>query len=688
MTSYPIPPKREYNITQHSLTRNDEYYWMRNREDPEVIKYLRAENEYLDKELNQIKPLQEKLFQEMKGRLQEADSSVPEKYRDYFYYTRTEANKQYPIYCRKKDLLGAPEEIVLDQNILAEGSEFCSVSAFNISPDQKKLAYSIDLEGSEVYTIHIKDLTSGELYPEQIHRAYGSVYFHTGIEWANDSKTFYYLTLDKFHRADKFFRHTLNTDPKQDTLLFHEKDDSFSLSIYKTRSKKFIMTHHYNTVSQEGRFISTDEPDSELKVLQPRRKKLEYYATHHGDSFFIITNENARNYKLVKTPISAAGIENWQDVIPHREDVLIEHIDAFENHLVIHERKNGLKQLRVSKADGTSNVHYVKFPDPTYEAAGESNLEFKTNIFRIKYSSLVTPYSIVDIHLDTGAWKLLKEDNIPSGYDKTQYATEYIHAKTADGKLAPISIIYKKGLKKNGQNPTLLHGYGAYGSATEAHFNSNIISILDRGFVFAVGHVRGGIELGRDWYDEGKLFHKKNSFTDFIACAEHLIKDGFTSPDRLAITGSSAGGLLVGASMIIRPDLFKAVICKVPFLDVVTSMSDPTIPLTTLEYDQWGNPANKEDFEYMLSYSPYDNIQPVEYPHLLLTTGFNDPRVAYWEPAKFLARLRDIKKGGSLALLHTNFSAGHAGASGRYDYLKENTLDFAFLIDRLSINKE
>ncbi|MDP2777715.1 MAG: hypothetical protein Q8O48_08715, partial [Anaerolineales bacterium] len=416
MTTYPIPQKREFKLTQHGLTRNDEYYWMRERKDPEVIKYLQAENEYLEKELKHIKPLQEKLFQEMKARLQEVDSSVPEKYRGYFYYTRTEANKQYPIYCRKKGSLDAPEEVLLDQNVLAEGSEFCSVSAFSISPDQTKLAYSVDLAGAEVYTIYIKDLTSGGLSPEKIERTYGSVYFHTGIEWANDNKTLYYLTLDEFHRADKLLRHRLNTDPKQDTLLFHEKDDTFSLSIYRPRSKKFIMTYHYNTISQEVRFISTGEPDSELKVLQPRRNNLEYYATHHSDSFFVITNDNARNYKLVKTPVSAPGIENWQDVIPHREDVLIEHIDAFEDHIVLHERKNGLKQLRVSNADGTGNVHYVKFPDPTYEAAAEPNLEFKTNIFRIKYSSLVTPNSIVNIHMDTGEWELLKEDNLPSGY--------------------------------------------------------------------------------------------------------------------------------------------------------------------------------------------------------------------------------------------------------------------------------
>ncbi|WKZ34238.1 MAG: S9 family peptidase [Anaerolineales bacterium] len=685
MTAYPIPPKREFSITQHGVTRRDEYYWMREREDPQVYKYLQEENEYLENVLRPIKPLQEQLFQEMKGRVQEVDSSVPEKVGAYFYYTRTEAGKQYPIFCRKKDSIDSPEEILLDQNLLAEGHGFCSVSAFSVSPDHSKLAYSIDLEGAEIYTVQIKDLASGELYPERIGRVYGSVYHHTGVEWAEDSQTLFYITLDEYHRADKLHRHKLNTDPNQDVLLFHETDDTFSLSLYKTRSRAFLMLHHYNTISQEMRFLPTDQPDSEPRLIQPREPKLEYHAGHHGDFFYILTNKGARNYKLVKAPISASGMENWQEVVPHREDVMLEHFELFENHLILLERRDGLHQLRISQVDGASGEHYVKFPDPTYEVTIATNPEFKSDVIRIRYSSLITPGSIVNIRLDTGKWELLKEDQIPSGYDKTRYVTEFIFAGAKDGKKIPLSIAYKKGLKRDGQNPTLIYGYGAYGGSGEAHFNSNIISILERGFVFVIAHVRGGSEMGHDWYEDGRLLKKRNSFTDLIACAEHLVEEGFTSPEKLAITGSSAGGLLVSASMILRPDLFKVVICKVPFLDVVTSMSDPTIPLTTLEYDQWGNPEeSREAFDYMLTYSPYDNIQSVEYPHLLLTTGYNDPRVAYWEPAKFLARLRDKKKGGSLALLQTNFSAGHAGASGRYDFLRENALDFAFLIDRLT----
>ena len=679
----PIAPKRNYALTQHGQTRNDEYYWMRHREDPEVKNYLQAENDYLEETLQHLNPLRETLFQEMKSRIREVDSSVPERHGDYLYYTRTEANKQYPIHCRKKDSPNAPEEILLDQNILAEGQEFCSVSAFNVSPDQSKLAYSVDLHGSEVYTLYIKNLIDGSLYPEEIPNIQGSVYFQTGVEWASDSETLNYLGLDSSHRSCKLFRHKIGTNPDQDKLLCYEEDDTYSLFLLKSRSEKYILTHHYNTMSHEMRFLPADQPDSELTVFHPREVSLEYYAAHLGDSFYVVTNENARNFKLMKTPVTATGRENWQEIIGNREDTLLEHVDAFEDYIVLHERKGGLKQLRISQPDGQSDVRYVSFPDPTYEVMVDTNPQFKTNLLRLRYSSLTTPFSTVDFHMDSGEWELKKEYQIPGGYDKSQYVSEYIHATAADGRKIPISLAYKKGLKKDGQNPTLLYGYGAYGASSDPVFNLSMISLLDRGFVFAIGHVRGGSEMGRSWYDEGRMFNKRNSFTDFIACAEHLIEEGFTSAEKLASTGGSAGGLLVGASMVMRPDLFKAVVCKVPFVDVITSMSDPSIPLTTLEYDQWGNPANKDEYDYMLSYSPYDNLKAVEYPHLLLSTGFNDPRVAYWEPAKFLARIRDTKQDNNLALLQTNFSAGHAGASGRYDYLKENVLDFAFLIDRL-----
>lgn len=684
MPSFPTAPKRTHLLTQHGITRNDEYFWMRDRDNPEVMQHLQAENDYSEEMLQHTKPLREKLFEEMKGRIKETDETVPEKSGDFLYYKRSEQGKQYFIHCRKKDAPNASEEILLDQNQIAEGHEFCSVSALAVSPDQTKLAYSVDVEGAEVYTIYIKDLQTGTLYPESIQRTFGSVYYSVGVEWASDNKTLFYITLDDYHRACKLYRHTLGTNPSEDILVFHEEDDTYSLSLFKTRSEKFIMTLHYNTLAQEIRFIPTDQPDLGLRILQPRESKLEYYATHHGDSFFILTNDKAPNFRLMKTPITSPEKENWKEVLSHREDTLLEHIDAFENHIVLHERRNGLKQLRISRPDGVTDIHYITFPDPTYEVYVDTNPQFKTDLLRIKYSSLITPNSTVNIHMNSGKWELIKEDKLPSGYDRSQYVTEYIHAEAPDGKKIPISIVYKKGLKRDGNNPVMLYGYGAYGACSEASFNTSLFSILDRGFIFAIGHIRGGSELGRHWYDDGKLFNKKNSFTDFIACAEHLIKEKYTSPEKLAIIGGSAGGLLVGACMVMRPDLFKAVICKVPFLDVITSMSDPTIPLTTLEYDQWGNPEDKEAFDYMLTYSPYDNIQPTRYPDLLLTTGFNDPRVAYWEPAKFALKIRDQNLDNRLVLLATNFSAGHAGASGRYDFLKENVLDFAFLIDRLT----
>ena len=680
---YPIPPKRDYKITQHAITRIDEYHWMQNREDPEVIRYLESENEYLEKELRHIQPLKELLYKEMRGRIREDDSTVPKKIGEYIYYTRTEKDKQYPIYCRKKDEPNSTEEIYLDQNALAEGHDFCSVGAISISPDQTKLAYSLDLDGYEIYTIYIKDLIENKLLPENIPGTNGSVYHHSGIEWADDNQTFFYITPDEYHRPDKLKRHKLGEDPKDDPLIFHETDDAFTLSIYKPRSEKFVMIYQYSTLEQEIRFIPSDQPDTEPRVIQHRQPNLEYYASHHDDSFLIITNHNAPNYRLVKTPVNAPGMENWQEVIPHRADTLLEHIDVFKDHIVIQERSNGLGQLRISKPDGVSDVHYVDFPDPTYEVLTDDNPDFNSHKIRIEYSSLVTPTSTVDINLRTGEWEILKKLTPQNGFDASNYITEYIHASASDGKFIPISLVYKKGFQKNSSNPALLYGYGAYGGSCEASFNRNIFSLLDRGFVYAIAHVRGGSEMGREWYDEGKHYNKRNSFTDFIACAEHLISEGYTSKDKLAIIGGSAGGLLVGASMVMRPDLFKVVLCKVPFVDVITSMSDPTLPLVTQEYDEWGNPENKKDFEYMSSYSPYDNITEAEYPHILLTSGFNDPRVAYWEPSKFLARLRDRKIGNNLAVLKTEFNAGHAGASGRYSYLWEIALDYALLINKL-----
>ena len=686
MLSFPTAPKRPYSITQHGQTRIDNYYWMRDRTDPEVLKYLHAENDYLEEIMGHTRPLQETLYAEMKGRLKETDSTVPEKRGEYFYYSRTEEGKQYPIYCRKKDSLDhseQTEQILLDQNILAAGKSFCSVGALLVSPDGNKFAYSVDFEGAEVYTLYIQDLTNDTLCPEVIENTYSSVYFHTGVEWANDSQTLFYLTLDASQRPFKLLRHALGTDASQDTVVFHEQDESYFLFMMKTRDDAYIMTNHHSTLTTEMRFLSADHPEESLKVLSPRKEGVEYFATHYREHFIIVSNENAKNFKVLRTPVTQPEDRHWQEIIPHREDVLIDYFDTFENHLVLYERKNGLRQIRISAPDGISNIHYVKFPEPTYNVETESNPDFSTNLLRFRYSSLVTPPSVIDYHMDKGLWELKKRDEIPSRYDPSAYISERIHATASDGKQVPLSIVYKKGLKKDGNNPTLLYGYGSYGAVIDADFNSNRLSLLERGFVFAIGHIRGGSDMGRAWYDDGKMLNKKNSFTDFIACAEHLIKEGYTSNQKLAIQGGSAGGLLVSACLTMRPDLFRAVIAKVAFVDVVTTMSDPTIPLTSLEWDEWGNPQVREHFDYMLSYSPYDSIRAAEYPHMLITTGLNDPRVAYWEPAKFAAKLREMKTDNNLLLLHTNYDAGHAGASGRYDYLKEVAVDYAFLIDRL-----
>ncbi|NWG07373.1 MAG: S9 family peptidase [Chloroflexi bacterium] len=684
MNSSPAALRRPHAITQHGQTRIDKYYWMRNREDPEVMKYLRAESDYLEKMMQHTKPLQEQLFSEMKGRIKETDSTVPERRGDYFYYERTEEGRQYPIFCRKKDLAESPEEVILDQNALAEGKSFCSVGAVSVSPDGAKLAYSLDLGGREIYTIHIKDLTTGALYPESIENALGSAYEHGGVEWANDNETIFYVTLDEAQRPNKLFRHKLGTDPKEDVLVFHETDESFFLFVMKTRDNAYITTYHLSTTMREMRFISADAPDGALRVIQPRAKELEYIAEHHKGQFFIVNNDKAKNFKLSVATVEQPGRENWKDIIPHRPDVLVEHVDTFEDFIVVTERKGGLIHFRISAPDGTSDIRYVHFPEPAYSVHLAGNHEFKTDRLRLNYSSLVTPNSVIDYHVGTGEWEVKKEDEIPSGYDKTNYTLERIHATAPDGTQVPMSIVYKKDLKRDGNNPALLYGYGSYGATIDAFFTSTRLSLLDRGFVFAIGHIRGGSDMGREWYENGRVLNKKNSFTDFIACAEHLIGTGYTSKDKLAIQGASAGGLLVGACVTMRPDLFKAVICKVPFVDVVTTMSDPTIPLTTLEYDQWGNPENKEYFDYMMSYSPYDNIRATDYPHMLITTGLNDPRVAYWEPAKFTAKLREMKTDNNLIVLYTNYDSGHAGASGRYDFLREIALDYAFLIDKLT----
>ncbi len=609
--------------------------------------------------------------------------SAPVRHGEYFYYKRTATGKQYPYYCRKQGALDAPEEILLDQNALATGKAFCRIGAFSVSPDHQKLAYSVDPDGSEKCISYIKELKTGEHYPEEIPNTAGNVYNHTGIEWANDNHTFYYAIRDAALRPYKIYRHVLGTDPKEDELVFHEADETFYLSLGKTRSQAYITAFSESTITTEWSLLSADQPQGAFQVFEPRKRGHEYAIEHLGDRFFIVSNEAALNFKLMETSLDATQHQNWREVIPHRKDVLIQGADAFQNHLVLYERKAGLKQIRISDPDGVSNVKYVSFPEPVYDMQAAKNPEFDMQFIRFKYSSLITPNSVIDYQMNSEEWNLIKQEEIPSGHDPSDYVTERLHATAPDGTLVPMSIVYKKGLLKDGKNPTLLYGYGSYGYSVDASFNATRFSLIDRGFIFAIGHIRGGSELGRAWYEDGKMLNKRNTFTDFIACGEYLIEQAYTSKENLAILGGSAGGLLVGACMTLKPDLCRVVVAKVPFLDVVSTMSDPSIPLTTLEYDQWGNPEDTTYFEYMLSYSPYDNIRETEYPEVLITTGLNDPRVAYWEPAKFAARLRALKTDDNLLLLKTNMDAGHAGASGRYDYLKEVAFDYAFLLDRL-----
>ncbi|MBK6645419.1 MAG: S9 family peptidase [Anaerolineales bacterium] len=679
--SLPTAPKRPHVMTQHGVARVDDYYWMRNREDPETLKYLHAESDYLDEMLGHTKPLQETLFSEMKNRIQETDSTVPEKRGGYFHYERHEDGKQYPIFCRRKGLLDSPEEILLDQNELAVGKTFCGISGFATSPDGTKLAYVADFEGREVFTLYVKDLETGEYFPETIGNVLGSAYERFGVEWANDNKTLFYVTLDETLRPEKLFRHVLGTDPKEDALLIHEADETYYLYLRKTRDDAFITTYHYSTNTREFRFLDANDPTGTFRILQPRIQGLDYNAEHHNGRFFIVHNDGAKNFKLSVAPAGSPSRENWAEVIPHREDTLVEGVDTFANHIVVHERRGGLKQFRISDADGAGDVRYVHFPDASYSVFPEGNPEFDTNLLRLKYSSLITPNTVADVNMDTGEWTTKKVDEV-RGFDKSNYRLERIHAIAPDGAQVPMTVAYRRDMqKKDGTSPALMYGYGSYGATIDPWFDSNRLSLIDRGFVYVIAHIRGGYDMGREWYEQGKMEHKRNSFTDFIACAEHLIAEGYAAKDKFAAQGASAGGLLMGACMTMRPDLFRAVIAKVPFMDVITTMNDPSIPLTTQEYDQWGNPADKKMFDYMLSYSPYDNLKPADYPNLLITTGLNDPRVAYWEPAKFLAKLREVRTDDNLTVFYVNYSSGHAGASGRFDSMKEIALDYAFLLE-------
>ncbi|MCZ6675820.1 MAG: S9 family peptidase [Candidatus Poribacteria bacterium] len=672
-----VIPKVE---TVHGEARVDNYFWLRDKSNPEVIQYLEAENQYTDAMMKHTEKFQEQLYQELLGRIKETDLSVPEKLDDYYYYTRTEEGKQYPIYCRKRGSLEAAEEVLLDQNVLAEGHEYLEIGVYKISPNHQLLAYSVDAAGAESYTLYIKDLNTGELLPDEIPNTSYSA------EWANDNQTVFYTTLDEAKRPYKLYRHQLGSDPQSDALIYHETDESFFLSLRKTRSKAYLLMELESNNTSEVHYLEADRTSEDFKVIHPRQPEMEYAVEHHRDKFFIVTNDNATNFKLMEASVEDPAQANWKETIPHRESVKIDRVSAFQNHLAVYERENGLKQIRIINLT-TNDEHLVDFPEPVYTFWAGGNADFNTNLLRFSYTSLVTPTSVFDYDMDTRARELKKEEEVLGGYDRSLYQSERIFAQAGDGTAVPISLVYRKGMVKDGRHPVLLHGYGSYGISLDPNFSSNRLSLLDRGFIYAIAHIRGGEEMGRYWYDQGKLLDKKNTFTDFIDCAEHLITEKYTTSDRLVTQGGSAGGLLMGAVTNMRPDLFKIVVAKVPFVDVVNTMLDASIPLTVTEYDEWGNPNDKVYYNYIRSYSPYDNTETKAYPHLLITAGLNDPRVHYWEPAKWTAQLRTLKTDNNRLLLKTEMGSGHGGPSGRYDYLKEVAFDYAFILDILGIEK-
>jgi oligopeptidase B len=672
----PQAPEIPHEIAEAGHTRNDPFFWLREKANPDVLKYLQAENRYTETALKPTEKLRDTIYHEMRRRIKEDDVSVPQKIGDYYYYSRTETGKQYAVHCRKKGSLEAREEVILDENELAKGQKYFRIGILSVSPDHKLLAYSTDTNGGETYVIRIKILETGELLPDEIKNSSYS------FAWANDNKTFFYDQLDDANRPYKALKHILGTSVNQDPTVYEEKDARFFLEIYKSRSEKFIFVSVESERASEVRFVDADHPEGEFTLIRPRENDLLYSVDHHGDRFFIVTNENAKNFKVVETPVASPDKEHWKDYLPYDPEVKVDAVDAFENHLVISERRNGLPAIRICDLK-SGETHEINFDEPTYEVSLDRNPVFKTGIVRIDYSSFITPNSVIDYDMVSRRKELKKEAPVLGGYKKSDYASERVFAKADDGVEIPISLFYKKGFRKDGTAPLLLTGYGAYGISTDANFSSSTISLVDRGFVFAIAHIRGGGELGRTWYEDGKLLKKKNTFTDFVSCTQYLIDQKYAAPKRVAILGGSAGGLLMGAVMNMRPDLFTSVIAAVPFVDVLNTMSDPSLPLTVTEYEEWGNPQDPKYFDYMASYSPYDNIEENQYPNLLVTAGLNDPRVSYWEPAKWVAKQRRLKHQNRILLLKTNMGAGHGGDSGRFDQLKEVAMEYAFAIDTL-----
>ena len=678
-----LPPaarRQPTSATHHDHTLQDDYAWLRNKDSAEVTAYLEAENAYADAWMAPTKGLQETLYREMLSHIKETDESYPYHYAGYYYYSRTVEGSQYAIHCRRKGSMEAPEEIILDGNELAIGHPFMALGAFAVSDDQNLLAYSVDHTGFRQYTLHIKDLRTGQTLADTAERV-GS------IVWANDNTTLFYSIEDEeTKRQYRLYRHTLGAPQSADTLVFEEPDERFNIGAGKTRDHRYILLEIGSHTTSEARFIPASEPAAAWTLIEPRRENIEYYADHRNGLFYIRANDAGRNFRLVTTPVQQPASQNWRELIPHRDDVMLEDIDLFAGFAAIGTRSNGLPHIEISLFDGDTlgAPREIAVPEPVYSVHGGANPDFQATSYRYGYQSLVTPASVYELDIAAFTSTLRKQQEVPGGFDRANYASERVFAIAQDGTRIPVSIVYRRDQKTAG-NPLHVYAYGSYGYSLPVGFNSNRLSLLDRGVVLAYAHIRGGGDMGKPWHDAGRLMHKRNTFTDFITAVEHLTRNGYGDPARVSIEGGSAGGLLMGAVTNMRPDLFRAVISHVPFVDVMNTMLDSSLPLTVPEYEEWGNPNEPEAFAYMLSYSPYDNLRPGSYPAILVKTSLNDSQVMYWEPAKYVAKLRTLKQDGTPLLLYTNMAAGHGGASGRYDYLREIAFDYAFLLRTLEV---
>ncbi len=673
----PVAKAIPKDVTVHGDHRTDNYFWLRDKQNPDVAAYLNAENAYADAVMNGTEGLQTALYQEMLGHIKQTDVQVPYREGAFWYYSRTEEGKQYPIYCRKAGTLEAPEQITLDVNQLAKGEKFMSLGALSVSNDANLLAYSTDNTGFRQYKLHVKDLRTGAVVKDVAEKV-GSV------AWAADNKTLFYTVEDAAKRHYRLYRHVLGSG-KPDDLVYEEKDERFNVGVQRTRSRKYILLEIGSHTTSEMRFLPADQPTGEFKLISPRRQDHEYYVDDHGDQFLIRTNDHGRNFRLVTAPISDPGEKNWKELVPHRPAVMLSNIDVFRDFYVRVERENALPHLTLVDFK-TGATHRIEFPEPVYSASPNNNREYETKLYRYGYQSMVTPSSVFDYDLEKRTSKLLKQIEVP-GYDPTQYATERLWATAKDGTKIPVSIVYRKDFKRDGTHPMFLTGYGSYGISIPVGFNSNALPLLDRGFAYAIAHVRGGGDMGKPWHDAGRMFNKKNTFTDFIDCAEYLVANRYTSKEKLVVQGGSAGGLLMGAVTNLRPDLFHIVIAKVPFVDVVNTMLDASLPLTVGEYEEWGNPNKPDEYKYIRSYSPYDNLEKKAYPTILVKTSFNDSQVFYHEPAKYVAKLRTLKTDSNPLVFKINMAAGHGGSSGRYDYLKEIAFDYAFVLSQMGMEK-